>query len=67
MCVICFQEVSLRAPSATKGFAMTCTRFSRLYTIRLDENRAEKCPLLLNNTRIKKFDTKQLPYPHIES
>ena len=35
------RSVEVEAPSATRGLAMTCTRFSRLYTIRLDETRAE--------------------------
>jgi len=35
------RSVGVEAPSATRGLAMTCTGFSRLYTIRLDETRAE--------------------------
>jgi len=35
------RSVGVEAPSATRGLAMTCTRFSWLYTIRLDETRAE--------------------------
>ena len=35
------RSVGVEAPSATRGLAITCTRFSRLYTIRLDETRAE--------------------------
>jgi len=35
------RPVGVEAPSATRGLAMTCTRFSRLYTIRLDETKAE--------------------------
>ena len=65
----------MEAPSATRGLAMTCTRFSRLYTIRLYETRAEEIQfrssemsvVFFNNTHIRKFNTKQLPYPHIES
>jgi len=35
------RSVGVEAPSATRGLSMTCTRFSRLYTIRLNDLRAE--------------------------
>ena len=53
------RSVGVEAPSATRGLAMTCTRFIRLNTIRLDETRAdihfrssEKCLLFASITQI---------------
>jgi len=53
------RSVGVETPSVTRGLVMTCTRFSRLYTIRLDETRAEihfrsseKCLLLSLITHI---------------